>query len=177
MPDASRTDLVAQDVRVGQGPRHERSGKRATMTNRPRLVPRSKAAAPAFSFLAPKPALSGVYGERDAECTVAEVQSRGNKTQLVLTFETADGEVGRMWVQLQSPLTSTCRFMRLVAKALGRAPEPGTPIHPVNVFVGKSFRVRVGWRTDGKDPGTAKTGPKDPKDFLRVCDLIERLHP
>lgn len=141
-----------------------------------RSVPRAAARDGGFCFVAPKPALSGEAGERVAECTGADVKTRGNKTQLVLTFETADGETGHMWVQLQSPVTSTCRYWRLVVLALGQAPEPGSPIHPRNVFVGKMFRVRVGWRTDGKDPETSKER-KDAGDFLRVCDVLERLDP
>jgi hypothetical protein len=134
-------------------------------------------ASASFAFVAPKPSLTGEPGERIADCIDAEVKQRGNKTQCVLTFETLDGQVGRMWVQVQSPLTSTCRYLRLVRLALGSDPTSGVPIHPKSVFDGKRFRVAVGWRTDNDDPESVKTGPKDRKDFLRVHDLLERLDP
>ena len=148
------------------------------MMSRPRLVPRPQSVASQFPFVAPKPALSGQAGERYAECVDAQVQLRGNMTQLVLSFETADGETGRMWVQLQSPITSTCRYWRLATLALGdETPAPGKPVHPKNVFIGKFFRAHVAWRTDGKNSETSLTGPKDAKDFLRVVDLLERTDP
>ncbi len=131
-----------------------------------------------FSFVAPKPSLSGDAGERDAVCIKAEHKPRGNKQQVILTFETDDGEVGRLWVQVQQPLTSTCRYMRLVSLALGHEPKPDTPVHPGTVFEGKRFRVFVGWRTDNNDPETRnypKTVEGKPPDFLRVHDLLERL--
>jgi hypothetical protein len=140
-----------------------------------------------FSFVAPKPGLSGKPGERIAECVGAHVQRRGNKTQLVLTLDTEDGQVGRMWIDVPNPLTSTCRFMRLVTLALGRPPAAGEPIHPESdsLFRGRRFRVIVGWRKsqlDGRgkhrfDEALALEGPKDSADFLRVHDLLERLDP
>jgi len=155
--------------------------------SRPRLLERPRAATPALSFVAPKPALSGEPGERAAECVEACVQRRGNKTQLVLTLDTDDGQVGRMWVDIPSPLTSTCRFMRLLTLARGAPPTAGEPIHPESdgVFRGKRFRVVVGWRKSQREPNgrqkfddsLAEVGPKDRQDFLRVHDLLERLDP
>jgi hypothetical protein len=137
----------------------------------------SAKAIPTFAFVAPKPSLSGEVGERIADFIEVEVKKRGNKTQCTLTFETVDGQLGRMWVQLQYPLTSTCRYMRLVRLALGGDPKSGAPIHPKNVFDSKRFRVLVGWRTDHHDPESTKTGPKDRRDFLRVHDLVELVQP
>lgn len=155
--------------------------------NRPRLVRGSKSSAGEFSFVAPKPGLGGEPGERIAECVAAIVQKRGNKRQLVLSFETDDGEVGRMWVDIPELLTPTCRFMRLVTLALGAPPAAGTPIHPQSdgLFRGQRFRVAVGWRKSVREPNgkqkfddsLAAVGPKDPRDFLRVHDLLERLDP
>lgn len=152
--------------------------------SRPRLVTRPRSASSAVSFVAPKPTLTGEPGERIGECVEARLQRRGNKTQLVLTIET-DGQVGRMWIDIPTPLTSTCRFMRLVTLALGYAPAAGTPIHPESdgLFCGKLFRVVVGWRksqrdASGKqkfDENLAAVGPKDPTDFLRIHELLERL--
>jgi hypothetical protein len=141
----------------------------------------------AFSFVAPKPALTGDPGERIAECVDAHVQRRGNKTQLVLTLDTEDGQVGRMWIDVPKPLTSTCRFMRLVTLALGRPPAAGEPIHPESdsLFRGRRFRVIVGWRESQRDArgkhrfdeALALEGPKDSGDFLRVHDLLARVDP
>ncbi len=120
--------------------------------SRPRLVARPKSE---VSFIAPRPALSGKPGERIAECVEARVQRRGNKTQLVLTFDTDDGQVGRMWIDIPTPLTSTCRFMRLVTLALGAPPAAGKPIHPQSdgIFRGKRFRMVVGWRKSSDPRG------------------------
>jgi hypothetical protein len=140
-----------------------------------------------FSFVAPKPALSGKPGERTAECVDARVQRRGNKTQLVLTLDTEDGQVGHMWIDIPQPLTSTCRYVRLATLALGRTPLAGEPIHPesAGLFRGKRFRVMVGWRKSERDArgkhrfdeALALEGPKDSRDFLRVHDLLERVDP
>jgi len=155
--------------------------------NRPRLVPRPKSAAPGLSFVAPRPALTGEPGERIAECVDARVQRRGNKTQVVLTLDTDDGQVGRMWIDVPEPLTSTCRYMRLVTLALGRPPAAGEPIHPESqgLFHGRRFRVLVGWRKSQRDArgkhrfdeALALEGPKDPGHFLRVHDLLARVDP
>lgn len=157
------------------------------MNNRPRIVPRPKPATSALSFIAPKPALSGEPGGRIAECVDARLQRRGNKTQLVLTFDTDDGQVGRMWIDIPTPLTSTCRFMRLVTLALGAPPAAGKPIHPESdgLFRGKRFSLVVGWRKSQRDAGgkqkfddsLATVGPKDPSDFLRIHEILERLDP
>jgi len=151
-----------------------------------------------YSFVAPKPSLSGQPGQRNALCIATEVKKRGRNFQLILTLETDDGETGRMWVQLPEPkakgssLTPTCRYMRLVRIALGTTPNENTPLHPANVFEGKRFRVFVGWRkSKTEDGGHAETGdkgrhttyddnlalegPKGKGDFLRVHDLLELL--
>jgi hypothetical protein len=153
--------------------------------NRPRRVSRPKSAASAFSFVAPKPALTGDPGERVAECVATETKRRGTKWQLTLTFETDEGETGRMWCELPEPLTPTCRYMRLVRRALGCEPRADTPIHPNNVFKGKRFTVMVGWRKSSQDDrgkhrfdeALALKGPKDSHDFLRVHDLGARVDP
>ena len=152
--------------------------------NRPRLVTRPKAASPEFAFIAPKPALSGEPGERIAECVAIETKRRGNKCQVWFTFETEDGETGRMWVEVPERLTPTCRYMRLVRLALGREPRQGEPIHPANVFKDRRFRIVVGWRKShgargkgGFDEALAQNGPKDQSDFLRIHDLAELVDP
>jgi hypothetical protein len=154
--------------------------------SRPRPVKGSRSSTAGFSFVAPKPDLTGEPGERIGECVDARLQRRGNKTQLVLTIET-DGQVGRMWIDIPTPLTSTCRFMGLVTRAIGSPPAAGNPIHPESdgLFRGTWFRVVVGWRksqrdASGKhkfDDSLAAVGPKDAKDFLRVHDLLERVDP
>jgi hypothetical protein len=87
-----------------------------------------------------------------------------------------------MWVDIPDPLTATCRYLRLVTLALGAAPKPGQPIHPESgIFKGKRFLLLVGWRKSERDvkgkqrfdDSLASVGPKDPKDFLRVHDLLE----
>lgn len=162
-------------------------GNSRPQASRPRLVRRPQSAAREFSFVAPKPALSGEPGERIAICVDARLQSRGRATQLLLTFETDDGQVGRMWIDIPAPLTSTSRFMRLVTLALGSPPVAGSPIHPESdgVFRGRRFRVVVGWRKSQREPNgkqkfddsLATVGPKDRSDFLRIHDLLERLDP
>jgi hypothetical protein len=152
--------------------------------SRPRLVTRPKSAASEVSFVAPKPALSGEPGERLAECVGAQVNRRGNKTQLMLTFD-IEGQGAPMWVDIPSPLTPACRFMRFVTLALGRPPAAGEPIHPESdgLFRGKRFRVLVGWRKSqdargkGKFDESLAARRKDSHDFLRVHDLLERLDP
>lgn len=152
------------------------------MTSRFRAVTRRPARGDdSFSFVAPPRTLSGAPGERIATCTGVEVRRRGNKWQAILTFDTEAQEVGRLWVELPEPLRPGCRYLRLVSLVLGREPEPGAPIHPGNVFVGKKFMVFVGWRKSQR-PAKGKqifrddlafTGPKDPGDFLRIHDLIQ----
>ncbi len=153
-----------------------------------RLVPRKQAAGhDPVAFVAPKPALSGEPGERSATCVDAVQQQRGRARQLVLTFDTDDGQFGRMWIDIPAVLTPMCRFIRLVAVALGGPPAAGTPIHPESdgLFKGRRFRVFVGWRKSRREPGgrqkfddsLAAEGPKDPSDFLRIHDLLERLDP
>jgi hypothetical protein len=157
------------------------------MDNRPRLVRHPKSAAPQYPFVAPKPGLSGEPGERIAECIAAEARPRGNKWQLVLTFETQDAEIGRMWVELPkpptsgSPFTSACRYMRLVRLALDREPGADAPVHPENVFKGRWFRVYVGYRKSTGAKGKGQLADdlanerKGEGDFLRVHDLLERV--
>jgi hypothetical protein len=155
--------------------------------SRSRLVTRPKSAASEYPFVAPKPALSGKPGKRIAECVAVETRPRGNKWQLVLTFETQDAEIGRMWVELPkpstsgSPFTSTCRYMRLVRLALGHEPSAEAPVHPANVFKGLWFRVYVGYRKSTGAKGKGQLAdelanePKGEGDFLRVHDLLERV--
>lgn len=152
------------------------------MTTKLRAVARKpKSAAEPFSFVAPKRSLTGEPGRRVATCIGAEEKWRGDKHHLHLHFETEEGELGRMWVQLP-PLkpTPTCRYMRLVTVARGgSAPEPGTPVHPENEFVGKRFMVNVGWRKSPRPGGGQKCDDrlseqkKDARDFLRIHDLLE----
>lgn len=139
----------------------------------------------ATSFVAPLPALSGEPGERDALCVAARVMQRGTKTQVVFTFEFGEREIqtANMWVEVPTPLTQGCRYMRLVRLALGEDPRAGTPLNPANVFVDKTFRVRVGYRKTAEPRGRGGKGAteelaqrrKDDRDFLRVHDLIEVL--
>jgi len=137
------------------------------------------------AFVAPRPSVTGQPGERSGECVGVQLFRRGNKTQAILTFD-IDGQSARMWIEIPTPITATCRYMRLVTLALGSPPEAGTPIHPENdgLFKGKHFRVYVGWRksdtANGKhrfDDSLAASGPKDTKDFLRVHDLLDRVDP
>jgi hypothetical protein len=138
-----------------------------------------------FSFVAPKPALSGAPGERVAACVDATVIQRGdkrdNRAQVLLTFEFENGEMGKIWVEVKDPLSATCRYMHLVRLALGGDPAAGTPLHPKNVFEGKIFRVFVGYRKSASPRGKGKLADelahtrKDDQDFLRIHDLLEHL--
>lgn len=139
----------------------------------------------AFNFVAPKPALSGEPGERIATCVEAKAIRRGRSHQVVLFFESEDGQVARMYIALPEDgrLTSTCRYARLVRLALGRDPVAGKPVHPGNIFVDKTFRVDVGFRKTEHAKGKGGKSDelslerKDAADFLRIHDLLELLDP
>ena len=131
-----------------------------------------------ISFIAPPPRLSGKPGLRVAECVKAEVTNRGNKNQVVLTLKFENGEIGTMWVEVPSPLTPQCRYMRLVRIALSREVEAGVPIPPQSVFEGRHFLVSVGYRKSLNAKGKGKLSEenaqicKDDGDFLRAHDLV-----
>src|SRR5262245_11243891 len=103
------------------------------MIPRPRLRAVSRTNE-SYGFVAPAPDLTGNPGIRTAECIDAEQRKRSGKTQVILTFKTDAGELGRLWCEVPTRLTQTCRYMKLVCLALGNTPKEGTPIHPGTVF-------------------------------------------
>lgn len=133
------------------------------------------------TIAAPSPDLTGDPGERTMDC-VAFAFRRGKRRVTVLTFaEVGTGQIARKWYELPEPLVQSCKFWRDVLLALGAPVRSDERVDLRAAFVGKRFRVRVGYR---KTPGAKGGGKardelarqrKDGGDFLRVHDLLERL--
>lgn len=138
-----------------------------------------------FSIVAPPPDLSGVPGVRTMKCVGVSVK-RGRRPIATLVFEEIDtGHVARKWMEIPAPMTRGSKFWRSVVIALGAEPDAGVQLDLHKVFVGKVFKVRVGFR---KTPNAGRDGrskasnaladtKKGPDDFLRVHDLLEVVTP
>jgi hypothetical protein len=107
------------------------------------------------TILVPAPDLTGDPGERLMDC-VGFSFKRGKRKIAVVTFaESTTGHIARKWYELPEPMVQSCKFWRDVVLALGRQPEPSTSLNLSAVFIGRTFRVRVGYR---KTPGTGRSG-------------------
>jgi hypothetical protein len=133
------------------------------------------------TIFVPAPDLTGEPGERLMDCLGFSFK-RGKRRIAVATFAEVDtGHIARKWYELPEPMVQSCKFWRDVVLAFGGNPEPNTALDLHAVFVGRRFRVRVGYR---KTPGAGRSGgkardelanQKKTGDFLRVHDLLERL--
>lgn len=133
------------------------------------------------TIFVPAPDLAGEPGERLMDC-IGFSFKRGKRKIAVVTFaEVTTGHIARKWYELPEPMVQSCKFWRDIVLAFGGHPEPSTPLDLQAVFVGRRFRVQVGYR---KTPGAGRSGgkardelanQKKAGDFLRVHDLLERL--
>lgn len=133
-----------------------------------------------FNFRAPRRPLTGDPGDEVADCVGARVIQRGNKKQVVLTFE-FDGGVANQWLQIGVPLSPWSKYVRQAQIALGDEYSPGMDLDPHDVFVGKRLKVRVGFRKTEHAGGSGRSGDdlalrrKDDQDQLRVHEILELI--
>lgn len=147
------------------------------------LPAKRQAAAPdsrPFMIVAPPPDLTGEPGERVMDCIDVIVKRGGRKVAVAIFAEVGTGHIARKWYEIPESPAQSCKFWRDVALALGAHPRAGELVDPRDAFVGRRFRVRVGYRkTPGvKGGGRARdelAGHRKDGDFLRVHDLLERL--
>ena len=137
-------------------------------------------------------------GEYVARCDHGEVSVRGNKISAVLSFSTLgrvtaegfkrayEGVLLRQWYELgqrdpdgQSGTIEIKPFSKYGiawAKSMGR-PLKQTDDPAPGAFQKKIFKVDVGYRSnlDGNFSYKNTGRPKDPRDFLRIHSIIEKI--
>ncbi len=116
-------------------------------------------------------------------CRDARIQERGNKTQVVLTFQILekawnDGVVLTQWYGLKTTegeISPHTKYGKACEIALGRALEAGYDLDPETVFVGKIFEAEIGYSStdsDGVSDEGNRVEKKNDRDFLRVHSLL-----
>jgi len=109
----------------------------------------------------------GIYVIR---CRDARIQERGNKTQVVLTFQIMekawnDGVVLKQWYGLkttQGEVSPHTKYGKACEIALGRALEAGDDLDPETVFVDKIFEAEIGYSSADSD-GVSEEGNRAEK--------------
>lgn len=134
------------------------------------------------TIAAPPADLSGEPGERTMECTGFALKGSKRKVAVAIFADVDTGEVARKWYDLAEQSARSSKLWRDVALALGRSPHTDEQIDLVATFVGRRFRVWVGYRKTPNAKGRGGRASdelarrrKDDADYLRVHELLERL--
>lgn len=127
-------------------------------------------------------------GNYNAVCVSGEIKQRGKALQAILGFKVRGDAQAEDGVLLQKWFNITLRpdggvspasvYFQACQLALGRPVQPEEELDPNEVFVGKSFKVTVGYRSTSIDNSYAPsntTHRKDPRDFLRIHELVEQV--
>jgi hypothetical protein len=119
-------------------------------------------------------------GQYVAKCINSELRVQ-KKSFVLLTFVVSDGAFKdtllRCWLSVSEKMSPHGKYVRAWETAAGRSVGPDEDLSP-SVFHGKSFRVGVGYRTNGPDKQFSAENAqmrKDNQDFLRVHKIIERI--
>ncbi len=128
-------------------------------------------------------------GDYNALCVSGEIRQRGKACQAILSFQLHGGAQAENGVVLQKWFNIALRpdgsvspasvYFQACQLALGRPVQPDEGLDPSDVFVGKSFKVTVGFRGTSLDGSYSQSNTnhrKDPRDFLRIHTLVEPIN-